>query len=364
MQRILRLGSACARQFVAVMFVGSLALVTESVVAVEVTDLYSAEVAIDPEDQDSRDTAYERALQQVLVRITGSEAAAYSPELRALFPNPARYVLQYRPAGNNALWVALDGAAIEQVLRQRGMPVWSSERPLTMVWLAVDWGRGQRELITAEPAENTTPRVDPRAAASTSIREQAQRVATARGLPVMFPDPEYVARLDVSLSDVWGGFHDELLSAARDLGASSVLVGRARPGDAARSRWSYYSGSQRQQWNGDVEDALHLLADNLAGEFVISGNEPLEFVDLTIRNVRSASSYVAVQKMIDDLQVIDQYRIRSANGDEIRYAVRINGGANRLASALDFNGQLVPVAAELAEGQSPDGSSLYYAYRP
>ncbi|NNE60327.1 MAG: DUF2066 domain-containing protein, partial [Woeseia sp.] len=87
MHRILRLASACSRQFVAVMFVGSLALVAEAVDAVEVPDLYSAEVAIDPEDQDSRDTAYERALQQVLVRITGSEAAAYSPELRALFPN-------------------------------------------------------------------------------------------------------------------------------------------------------------------------------------------------------------------------------------------------------------------------------------
>jgi hypothetical protein len=66
--------------------------------AIEVPELYAAEVPLDPADTAARDKAYRAALNQVLVRITGESDAAASPVFAELFPNPARYVLQYRPA--------------------------------------------------------------------------------------------------------------------------------------------------------------------------------------------------------------------------------------------------------------------------
>lgn len=346
-----------------------IALVALSVIAVapasavEVKDLYSAEVPIDPADPKSRDLAYQRALQQVLVRVTGSEAAAVSPELTALFPNPARFVLQYRPLPENRLWVALDGAAIENVLRDRGLPVWSNERPLTMVWLVVDNGRGQRDLVIAAE-DDAASRFDPGARVRDAMRERVTRVAASRGLPVVFPRQGDVERADIKLSDVWGGFHDPLQAVARSQDIAAVLVGRARPGDAERSRWSFYSGSQRQQWNGDIEDALHQLADTLAGEFVVAGNAQLELVELAISNVNSAAAFAKVQGMIGELQVIDDYRIRAVNGSEIRYAVRINGGVRRLATALNFKNDLAQLATDPATGMPLATTSLHYAYRP
>jgi hypothetical protein len=340
-----------------------LASATAPVAAVEVKDLYSAEVAIDPDDPKSREMAEERALQQVLVRVTGSEAAAVSPELMALFPNPRNYVLQFRPLPDNGLWIALDGAAIERVLRSRGLPVWSNERPLTMVWLVVDWGRGQREMLLAD-GDSPGRAFDPQARARDELRKRLSRVATARGLPYRLPTAAELEQAGISLSDVWGGFHDPLLAAARNMDIASVLVGRARPGDAERSRWSYYSGSQRQQWNGDVEDAFHLLADTLAGEFVISGNAQLAVIELTVSNVGSATAYASLQKMMDSLQVIDDFRIRAVSGNQVRYAVRINGGARRLAIALNFRSELTPLADDPETGLPLDASSLHYALRP
>ncbi len=49
--------------------------------AVETESLYTAEVQLDPNDPRARDEAYARALQQILVRITGSEQASLSREL-------------------------------------------------------------------------------------------------------------------------------------------------------------------------------------------------------------------------------------------------------------------------------------------
>jgi len=52
--------------------------------ALEMTSLYSVEVPFDAEDPD-RKNAYRTALSQVLIRITGTTAAAESPELAGQF---------------------------------------------------------------------------------------------------------------------------------------------------------------------------------------------------------------------------------------------------------------------------------------
>ncbi|MDZ7643957.1 MAG: hypothetical protein U5K76_06875 [Woeseiaceae bacterium] len=67
-----------------------------------------------------------------------------------------------------------------------------------------------------------------------------------------------------------------------------------------------------------------------------------------------------------DLQFIEEFRIDTVTADRIRYRVTVNGGAERLASALDFNGDLERRADDAGSimpvpGESP---SLNYLYRP
>ena len=118
--------------------------------AVEMEDLYTVQVALDPADPDAQNSAYARALEEVLIRVTGSEAVAESEDLRALFPQPARYVLQYRRGENDSLVVSLDGPAIEALLRRAAQPVWGNDRPLTLVWIAVDWGSSNLRHTSAD----------------------------------------------------------------------------------------------------------------------------------------------------------------------------------------------------------------------
>ncbi len=118
-----------------------LAIVVSPVWAVTVTSLYTAQVPLDQEEDDPRARAYEMALADVLLRVSGSELSADSEMLELLFPNPASYVVQFRPGADDTLWVSFDGDAVENALRQAGQTVWGSDRPLTLIWLAVDWGR-------------------------------------------------------------------------------------------------------------------------------------------------------------------------------------------------------------------------------
>jgi len=91
--------------------------------AVEVTSLYTAQVPLDHEEPDPRARAYEIALADVLMRVSGSELSADTEMVELLFPNPASYVVQFRPAADDTLWVSFDGDAIEKVLRQAGQTV-------------------------------------------------------------------------------------------------------------------------------------------------------------------------------------------------------------------------------------------------
>jgi hypothetical protein len=341
-------------------------LAAANVTAADTSNLYTARVPIDAANPQSRERAYEAALSQVLLRITGPQNALPPDRIKEWFPNPSRYVMQYRSGEDNSLWVTLDGETLEQVLRQAGYTVWGADRPLTLVWLAVDWGEGEREIVASDDPERG-------AAQSRSIdrnrllRERVQEVALERGVPVVFPLLDAQELEVVSFSDIWGGFNDRLLEASRRYGANSILVGRVRPDTAQRNRWTYFFGGERREWTGEPEEAINLLANTLAEQFAIAGNAPLESISLTVSGINSIAAYGEVHSFMQDLQGIERLAIETVSGDRIRYQVEAHGGRERLQRSLDFS-RILEVddsfnRATAADTQ-PEPSMLEYRYRP
>jgi hypothetical protein len=305
--------------------------------AVEMTSLYSAQVPLDQERDDPRAAAYEAALAEVLLRVSGS-AIGDDPELfQTLFPNPMSYVVQFRPGPDDTLWVSFDGKAIEDVLRSNGQTVWGSERPLTLVWLAVDWGQGEREIIAAgdpERDEDAARTID----RNRLLRQRVLDFAEKRGLPVAFPllDTEDIAR--VTFADIWGGFDELVLDASTRYEADSVLIGRIRPESRERNRWTYYFGSEQSTWYGEPETVFSLIADLLAGEFAIGGDAPLRSVELAVAGITSVDAYGSVQRILRELNVVESFSVRQVEADRIVYRIEAHGGAERLARALRLTG--------------------------
>ncbi len=303
--------------------------------AIEVTTLYTAQVPVDRAEDDPRAAAYETALAVVLLRVSGGQVVD-DPELfEELFPNPTAYVVQFRPGPDDTLFVSFDGEAVEQVLRSAGQSIWGSDRPLTIVWLAVDWGGGEREILGATDDERDASRSINR---NRLLRQRILDFAERRGLPVAFPllDSEDLAI--VGFSDVWGGFHETIIEASERYDTNSVLIGRVDAGGLALNRWSYHFGPEQRNWLGEPELVLSNVADMLAAEFAIGGDEPLRVVRVHVSGITSVSAYGEVQRILGDMNVIDSFAIVEVAGDRISFDVAAHGGLDRLSRALRFEG--------------------------
>ncbi len=196
--------------------------------AVEIPALFTAEVALDDEAEDPRDDAYKAALIEVLTRVSGTALGQNLDAIDDMFSVSSAYVTQFRPGADESLLVSFDGEAIETVLRANGQLVWGSERPLTLVWLAVDWGQGEREIIAAGDPERL-PQQSRSIDRNRLMRERVLGIAEKRGLPLAFPLLDTEDLQSVTFSDIWGGFDDRIIDASQRYEANSVLIGRVRP---------------------------------------------------------------------------------------------------------------------------------------
>jgi len=330
--------------------------------AVDVPTLFTAEVPLDEESDNPRDDAYEVALIEVLTRVSGSQLSANVAAIEELFPVPSSYVTQFRPGADGTLWVSFDGEAIERVLRAAGQAVWGSDRPLTLVWLAVDWGQGEREIIAAgEP--DRSPQQSRSIDRNHLLRERMLEIAEKRGLPLAFPLLDTADLQSVTFSDIWGGFDERVVAASRRYAAKSILIGRVRPDSGQRNRWSYIFGRQSLTWNGPPEAIIGQIADTLAAEFAVGGDAPLETLALNIAGVQTIDAYGSVQAMLSKLSLIESVRVSEVAGDTVSYQVEVRGGAERLRRALRFAGLIEQVGPDDIGGPDPS-LALEFFYSP
>lgn len=330
--------------------------------AVEVPTLFTAEVPFDREADNPREDSYERALYEVLLRVSGSELGNNPAAIAELFPDPSSYVIQFRPGANDTLWVSFDGEAIEQILRNSGQLVWGADRPLTLVWLAVDWGQGSREIIAADDPDRSESQgrsID----RNKRLRERMLQIAEQRGLPIVFPLLDTTDLQSVTFSDIWGGFDDGILDASKRYDANSILIGRIRPSASRRENWTYYFSGTQRSWNGPPENIVAAVADLLAAEFAVGGNAPVETVALSVSGIDSVQAYGSVQSLLADVGLIESFVIVEVAGDRVDYRVDVRGGADRLSRALRFNG-LVEQEDMNRIGQDRTDANLEFFYNP
>ncbi len=322
---------------------------TASLSAVEVSDLYEAEVPVADKSEASRAAGLGDALLRVITKVSGLPGTRSDPTVARAVANPGRFVQQFRyrqaPDSESAqsqapdqrwrLWARFDARVVDGLVRDAGLRVWGRVRPAVMVWVAVDQS-GSRRILGGEEAPDL----------AAIIRETARQ----RGVPVVLPllDLEDQGRLRVS--DVWGGFRDRIAQASGRYQSNVIFTGRVYRllPTLWEGRFSLIAGDTVEEWSNQSDilelllaDAVNAMANRLAFRFAgPSGIAGAYGFGLIVSGVRSAGDYARTLNYLSTLEQITDVSVTRVSADEVRFFVETRGGQDALLEVVALGGTL------------------------
>ena len=317
-----------------------------NLVAVEVDGLYRAEIEVTDQGQDERTRAIVAGFKQVVVKVTGSRSAASNQSVISMAAGAGRYVQQYNyklksvgeiadaPVEKTFIQMTFDKLAVNQMLRDAGLPVWGSQRPQTLAWVGIE-SNGSRRLLSPETDQQ--------------IVSMLKSEVYNRGISIMMPLMDLEDQAALNASDLWGAFEEPVQRASERYSPDLVATIRLTISSSGRvsSNWSLIGANDNRRWehNGKqlaavTRDGVNDIADALAVRYAPVGGSESEMISMQVENVKSFADLARVRQLLDKSETVDQYELRSAKNDKVIFAMKLRGGVQSFSQAMAITGVL------------------------
>ena len=341
-------------------------LLVSLVANAERVDPFLVTVEVPDRSAASRRPALRQALHLVLVGLSGQVSLVRTLQQQSRRPFQDQWVQQFRylesPASTGSppglsLEVRFNSAMIGQLADQLKLPKWPLERGVTLMWVAMDNGV-ERELLGA-------------AAEHQQISKSALGVAAGRKMPLLMPLMDLDDIRQVSFSDVWGGFFDQVSLASTRYGAQYLLLGRVfRTGRGWGGQWQLQDGHQEVRWSVQGSDEMAVIAAAIehVAEWlgqrhaVLASARTDQLLRMRLEGVRDLGDYARILRYLGGLSVIESVTPYRISPETMELSIRSNAGVDAIRQALAIEQVLAPVAAERQPGTNP--IELHYILNP
>lgn len=322
--------------YLAVVCIG---LIGATAQAETVSGLYQVREPVDGQGSEARTQATAKALDTLVLRLTGDAKATQNPAVVALRKDPQQIVNQ---VGSDAgppesVVVEFDPGSTERALRQGGLALWGSNRPSILGWWLYDSVEGSSLVGDGQ-----------------SSAEPLRRAAQHRGLLLRLPLADLQEQLVANAKQLEGNDPAPLREASERYGADALLAVHAHEADGKwQGKWQLWLGEQREQGTAEgadqaaLADAVMLaISTRLAPRYV---TRPGASSDLQVQ-VQGMN----LQRYAELLRVLEPYgpRLQMADGDTLTYTV--TGNREQLRAQLGLaHLQEVPVDPAPAAAPAP-----------
>ena len=365
--RILRhLAVLAPSALVLALVLASVLVLISSVHAATVEQLYEVSYPVETQQPEERKAAIEQALLELLVRVTGNSQIAESPQAVELLKNSAGFVRQFqysiRPAEDTTfgesnkeqpiLNVLFDEISIKQALWRHNLPVWGKTRPATLLWVAIQDSE-KRYLLDANNGREIVDVID--------------GLAQKRGIPVIYPLMDLEDQMNIRVSDVWGGFADNISSASMRYPAEEVLSGRIflDPFGTWQARWTLAHGGEQTVWQISGEDlaivleqGMHGLADNVAARYAsIASEDAQSGLQIQIADIGDINALVKATKYLESLSQISKLHLAKVDSAQAVFQIELRSDSKALTRAISLGRTL------MQDTQEADVGNAVLAYR-
>jgi hypothetical protein len=303
----------------------------------EIVDwLYDVEVPARSQAQGDQRDAARTALREMLTRMTGLRNVPMSQPIVRALNSPELYYVQYRfiqarDDGEQRLQVSFEPKAIQELVSDAALPIWSADRPRILAWLAIrEDGR-----VRVLDSNSDHPLAE-------SVRQRSRQ----RGVPLQLPLLDLEDRELISPPAVWDGFAFSLHSASRRYDAEVVLVGRAAPVDNGewRTDWEFWlNGAPRQLRYSDADvqagavQAMDEVADDLMQRFAVFGLDATD-IEIAVRGAGSVRRYAALMRHLSNLEYIERVHLTAAARESLTLRITTRSSVERLGELLSKDG--------------------------
>ncbi|MDP5144670.1 DUF2066 domain-containing protein [Rheinheimera baltica] len=307
----------------------------QSVSAGQINDLYQADVAA----EGGNDVWQQQALIQVLIRVSGKADIDLVPEIKEESKRASVYIKQFksvRTADGNRMRVLLDASKVNQLLQQHNIAVWGALRPDILVW-QIKQKDGERTFVRR---------------ADQPLNVALHRAFLFAGLPLLQPLYDMDDLLNLSETDVWAGFWQQINQASVRYGADVILavtVDEVSENDKTLLRLSWQRQDSGRTFRdtvtaADEQSLMHNFASVLASQLAeryatLMSEQHSADIELVIQNVTNLTDLVRVQQLLQQMVGVTNVTISRFETDQAYYRLQTNIGAEGLMNALKFNPQ-------------------------
>ena len=311
------------------------------------TGLYQVREPVSSQTPEERTQATQKALETLVLRLTGDAKAVQNPALEAIRKDPQQIISQYGyDAGPpESLQVDFDPVSTDRALRQAGLSLWGTNRPALLGWWLNDSVDGSSLVGDGQ-----------------SAAEPLRLAAQHRGLPLRLPLADLSEQLVGTAENLEGSNPAPLKDASERYGADALLAVHAHEDEGKwTAKWRLWVGEQQEQGSAEAPDQAALadavmlavsqrLAPRYAVKPGISTEQLLEVQGMTLER------YAQLTRLLEPFSG----QLKSVDGDRIVY--QVNGSADQLRSQLGL-AQLHEVTADQAPGATAaSGAQLHFRW--
>ena len=306
-----------------------------------IPDLYEVMEAVSSRGATDRAAAGRRGLERVFVRVTGDQGIGANPQLAPELDKARNYLQVYRyETQDNQLYLHLsyDPKAVNDLVHRLQLPLWPTDRPSTLVWMAVDTLQYGRDTLRQENYPELFGLLD--------------GLALERGLPLDFPVMDLNDQRNMSLGSLWA--QDE--AAAQRAGVryrpDATLMGRLlqTSGQRWQANWLLIHGGRSYAFDASGESmeevalrGVNEAASRLAERYAVQAGGAdgvARAVLVEISGIDSFADYSGATRYLQTMAQVNSAEVIAVNGDRLTVSLTTASQLDSLRDALALNRSL------------------------
>ncbi|MCE9678561.1 DUF2066 domain-containing protein [Shewanella sp. AS1] len=342
-------------------FSAALLLLSVSVQAQERLQLDESNVKVEDRTSQTQQNALQQALRNVVLKNAGSQSVLSNPTIASAIKSPTNFIRQFGYQENEGqlyLHVSFDLQKVVRLLRDAQLPVWGTQRPLTLFWLVQD--EDERTILNDE--------------STTETRAFIRELAGERGVPTLLPIMDLDDRMKITANDVRGMFVDHVVNASARYGTDYFVMASIEPSDNGERR-SYTMAlypvrgdnalftplTQASGAAADTDSALEqiysAISEYYAGRYAVADTGESLMTQLNFVQITERKQLVDIEHYLGQLTAVKRVTLTRLQGDSAIFSLQLFGTEADLSRLLNLESKVKRQSNSRSVDQDPLTSS-------